>query len=188
MCVCVPITNPWNIQAWDKLFCPHGTYMKPKKDPSSAHVRRNLWDPHGENPVMPMWDLYEAQQVPIISPSGLTNEGPPWKLRTNLAGPQLGSQAGPHISALVEPIWAPHECAGWDLCQCQHLSLSSLPVRAYWGPTEVGVLLGKPGIVPIFIVFINISSQLASGCLIWSITHVLTAFSALQKSLALTLF
>lgn len=65
---------------------------------------------------MPMWGPYEAQQGLIISPSGLTHVGPPWQPRTKLAGSQLGSQAGAHMSALMEPIWDPHECAGWVVC------------------------------------------------------------------------
>ncbi len=81
---------------------------------SQRTKRRKIAAKVAEHMGLPKWALYGARQGPIINPSGLTHVGPPWKLRTKLAGSQLGSPGGPQKSAQVQPLWAPHGCVGWD--------------------------------------------------------------------------
>lgn len=92
-------------QHGEKELCPCGAHMKPNKNPSSTHIIETRWARYGEKALCPR----EAH----MSPPGLTHVGPRWQPRRKLAGPQLGSKAGAHMSALMEPIKDPHGCAGW---------------------------------------------------------------------------
>ncbi|KAL1256277.1 hypothetical protein QQF64_001437 [Cirrhinus molitorella] len=70
----------------------YGAYQGPIINPGKLSHVGPTWDyPSGPYMVPIM--------VPIWCPSGLTHGGPPWKLRTKLAGSQLVSPCGPQISA-----------------------------------------------------------------------------------------